>query len=110
MRGRDKTRPLFMFLSLLAPHLPNEAPPKAIDAYADITDERRRVHAAMVSELDAAVGQLLAVLDEEGMADNTLIWFLSDNGGLTHYRGMPGPIYSIVDAAKWLWGDDIPVR
>ena len=110
VRGRDKTRPLFMFLSLLAPHLPNEAPPQAIDAYADITDERRRVHAAMVSELDAAVGRLLAVLDEEGMADNTLIWFLSDNGGLTQYRGMPGPIYSIVDAAKWLWGDDIPVR
>ena len=44
VRGRDKTRPLFMFLSLLAPHLPNEAPPQAIDAYADITDERRRIH------------------------------------------------------------------
>ena len=110
VRARDKARPLFMLFSLGAPHLPNEAPPEAIDAYADIDDEKRRVHAAMVSELDMAVGQLLAVLDEEGMADNTLVWFLSDNGGLTQYRGMPQAFYRILDAAKWLWGDDIPVR
>ena len=110
VRARDKARPLFMLFSLGAPHLPNEAPPEAIDAYADIADEKRRVHAAMVSELDMAVGQLLAVLDEEGMADNTLVWFLSDNGGLTQYRGMPQAFYRILDAAKWLWGDDIPVR
>jgi arylsulfatase A-like enzyme len=110
VRARDKARPLFMLFSLGAPHLPNEAPPEAIDAYTDIADEKRRVHAAMVSELDMAVGQLLAVLDEEGMADNTLVWFLSDNGGLTQYRGMPQAFYRILDAAKWLWGDDIPVR
>jgi arylsulfatase A-like enzyme len=110
VRARDKARPLFMLFSLGAPHLPNEAPPEAIDAYADIADEKRRVHAAMVSELDMAVGQLLAMLDEEGMADNTLVWFLSDNGGLTQYRGMPQAFYRILDAAKWLWGDDIPVR
>ena len=110
VRARDKARPLFMLFSLGAPHLPNEAPPEAIDAYTDIPDEKRRVHAAMVSELDMAVGQLLAVLDEEGMADNMLVWFLSDNGGLTQYRGMPQAFYRILDAAKWLWGDDIPVR
>ncbi len=110
VRERDKARPLFMVFSLGAPHLPNEAPPEAIDGYADIADEKRRVHAAMVSELDIAVGQLLAVLDEEGMADNTLVWFLSDNGGLTQYRGMAQAFYRILDAAKWLWGDNIPVR
>jgi hypothetical protein len=48
VRQRDKTRPLFMFFSLGAPHLPNEAPQQAISAYAHIADEKRRIHAAMV--------------------------------------------------------------
>ena len=110
VRGRDKSRPLFLFFSLGAPHLPNEAPPEAIAAYAHIADDKRRVHAAMVSELDAAVGQLMAALEDEGMAENTLIWFMSDNGGLTDYRGMPKAFYRILDMAEWLWGDDIPIR
>jgi arylsulfatase A-like enzyme len=110
LRTRDKARPLFLFLSLGAPHLPNEAPQQAINAYAHIDDERRRVHAAMVSELDTAVGDVMAALDAEGVADNTLVWFMSDNGGLTDYRGMPQAFYRILDTAKWIWGDDIPVR
>ena len=36
----------------------------------------------MVSELDAAIGRLTARLEREGILDNTLIWFMSDNGGL----------------------------
>ena len=110
VRRRDPSRPLFMFFSLGAPHLPNEAPPQAIAAYAHIADDKRRVHAAMVTELDAAVGKLMTTLEAEGMADNTLIWFMSDNGGLTDYRGMPKAFYRILDMAEWLWGDDIPVR
>ena len=110
LRTRDKERPLFLFLSLGAPHLPNEAPQQAINAYAHIDDERRRVHAAMVSELDTAVGDVMAALNAEGMADNTLIWFLSDNGGLTDYRGMPQAFYRVLDTAKWIWGADIPIR
>ena len=110
VRSRDKTRPLFMFFSLGAPHLPNEAPQQSISAYAHIADEKRRIHAAMVSELDTAIGRLLATLDAEGMQDNTLIWFMSDNGGLTDYRGMPQVFYRILDSAKWIWGDDIPIR
>jgi arylsulfatase A-like enzyme len=110
VRMRDKARPLFLLFSLGAPHLPNEAPQAAIDAYAHIADTKRRIHAAMVSELDIAVGQLLAALDEEGMSDNTLVWFMSDNGGLTQYRGMPDGFYRILNGAKWLWGDDIPIR
>ena len=110
LKRRDKTRPLFMFLSLGAPHLPNEAPKAAIDAYAQIEDERRRIHAAMVTEMDTAIGQVLDEVKAQNMRDNTIIWFLSDNGGLTDYRGMPPAFYRIIDSAKWLFGDDIPIR
>jgi arylsulfatase A-like enzyme len=110
LEKRDARRPLFMFLSLGAPHLPNEAPPQAIAAYGHIDDMRRRVHAAMVSELDAAIGQVLSTLDSQNMRHNTVVWFMSDNGGITDYRGMPKAFYRLVDAAKWAFDDDIPIR
>jgi arylsulfatase A-like enzyme len=73
---------MFLYAAFNAPHLPNEAPEETIAQYAHIDDPNRRVHAAMVSELDAAIGQLLATLDEQGILGNTLVWFMSDNGGL----------------------------
>ena len=79
---RDIARPLFLMASFNAPHLPNEAPEAAISSYSDIPDPRRRVHAAMVSQFDAAVGEIVTALEAEGLIDNTIIWFLSDNGGL----------------------------
>lgn len=79
---RDPSKPMFLYAAFNAPHLPNEAPEENIAQYAHIDDPNRRVHAAMVSELDAAIGQLMATLDEQGMLENTLVWFMSDNGGL----------------------------
>lgn len=79
---RDPSRPLFLFASFNAPHLPNEAPPSAIGDYSDIANPYRRIHAAMVSELDSAIGDIVAALETEGLMENTLIWFMSDNGGL----------------------------
>lgn len=93
---RDPDRPFFLYAAYGAPHLPNEAPEAAIAAYPKIDDERRRVHAAMVSELDTAVGTLQATLVDEGIAENTLIWFMSDNGGLfptSPVHRLPEPLF-----------------
>ncbi len=46
----------------------------------------------MVSEMDAAIGKLMDELDAQGIRDDTLIFFMSDNGGLTEivcYRILP---------------------
>lgn len=53
--------------------------------YADIEDGNRRVYAAMVDEMDRAIGAILAALEDVGMTDDTLVWFMSDNGG-THRK------------------------
>ncbi len=82
IRERDPEKPLFLYVAFNAPHLPNEAPESALARYAHVEDSRRRAHAAMVSEMDAAVGRIVGALESEGIARNTLIWFLSDNGGL----------------------------
>ena len=79
---RDPEKPLFLYAAFTAPHLPNEAPRDAIAQYAQIENADRRVHAAMVTELDAAIGRVKAALAAEGMLEDTLIWFMSDNGGL----------------------------
>jgi len=93
VRGRDKSRPLMLYAAFGAPHLPNEAPEAAIAQYADIKNPHRRVHAAMVTELDLAIGRLVETLKSEGMLDNTIIWFMSDNGGLI---ASPPPSFSVL--------------
>lgn len=82
IENRDHGRPLFLFASFNAPHLPNEAPEETIDQYSDIENPYRRKHAAMVTEFDSAVGQIVAKLRDEKILENTIIWFMSDNGGL----------------------------
>ena len=93
---RANGKPLFMLASFNAPHLPNEAPEVTIDRYAGIEDPHRRTHAAMVSELDSAVSDILDALKQAGIYDNTIIWFLSDNGGLIK-RAMPDLDFAMVD-------------
>lgn len=83
LRERERTRPVFLYASFNAPHVPNQAPAEAVARYAEIPDPERRTHAAMVDLLDAAIGRILAALDEEGMTRDTLVIFLSDNGGAT---------------------------
>ena len=89
LRGRDRTRPTFLYLALPAPHLPNEAPEEVVATYMGIENEKRRLHAGMVTELDAAIGRVLDTLAEEGMLENTLVFFSSDNGGLSPEARFP---------------------
>lgn len=89
LRTRDPSRPTFLYFALPAPHLPNEAPDDVVETYAAIEDEKRRLHAGMVTELDAAIGRVIETLEEEGMLENTLVFFSSDNGGLSPGARIP---------------------
>ena len=87
---REMDQPFFLFLSFGAPHMPNEAPQETVATYADIENPYRRMHAAMVTEIDQAVGDLVELLEREEELNNTLIWFMSDNGGLNR-NSQPTP-------------------
>ncbi|KCZ87920.1 arylsulfatase B [Hyphomonas johnsonii] len=97
IRSRKANQPFFLYVAFNAPHLPNEAPEQAIAQYGPIDRQDRRVHAAMVSELDRQVGQILDTLEDEGILDNTLIWFMSDNGGLIE---APQSVRNMTDAER----------
>ncbi len=87
IRGRDPETPFFLYLPFTAPHLPLQAPKETVEAFAAVEDRDRRLYAAMVAELDAAVARVLAALDDTGRAENTMVVFLSDNGNA---KGEPG--------------------
>lgn len=93
--------PFFLFLSYNAPHTPMQATEKYLSRFDHIDDEKRRTYAAMISAVDDGVGDLYETLDRHGLTENTLIFFLSDNGGPTFdnasdnspLRGFKGDFY-----------------
>lgn len=107
VRERDGARPLFLYFALGAPHLPNEAPAETVALYSNVADEKRRVHAAMVHELDRAIATLLAALEAEGLLANTLLFFSSDNGGLVRDTA-PAPLVAAADLALRLFDRPMP--
>jgi arylsulfatase A-like enzyme len=100
LAAHDHARPLFLYLPFNAPHSPLQAPEDSLAAYAHIADKQRRTYAAMVASLDSAIGRILRALPEHGFAaEETLVFFCSDNGGLRQFgsngelRGGKGQLY-----------------
>lgn len=110
IRERDTQKPFFIYMPFIAPHTPLDAPAELQEKYRDIdtdlpparsnqTDSTRRIskmlmresarpmYAAVVDGMDQAIGQVLNTLDEEGLSDNTIVLFFSDNGGAAYSYG-----------------------
>ena len=84
---RNKDKPFFAYVPYNAPHSPMQAPEKYLSRFPDEKDPKRRAFLAMLSAVDDGVGQLLAKLREHKLEENTLIVFISDNGGPTLGNG-----------------------
>jgi uncharacterized sulfatase len=77
----NKNRPFFLYLAHWGVHTPLQATREDYEAVGDIKPHRLRVYAAMIRALDRSVGRILDSLEEQGLAENTIIAFTSDNGG-----------------------------
>ena len=84
----NRNRPFFLYLAHWGVHTPLQATREDYEAVGDIAPHRLRVYAAMVRSLDRSVGRVMAKLEEQGIADNTIIVISSDNGG-AGYIGLP---------------------
>ena len=91
--GRDPEKPFFLYVPFLAPHTPMQAPKELEDKYRHRKNlpTSKRTYAAMVDSLDQAVGRVLDTLDQQGLRDNTLVFFFSDNGGIEVFGADNGP-------------------
>ncbi len=77
----NKNRPFFLYLAHWAPHTPLQAAKEDYDALSHIEDHTERVYAGMIRSLDRGVGRVLQSLEDNGLTENTIVIFTSDNGG-----------------------------
>ena len=84
----NRDRPFFLYLAHWAVHTPLQALKADYDALSHIEEHRLRVYAAMVRSLDRSVGRVLDALRDNGLEENTLVFFTSDNGA-PGYIGLP---------------------
>lgn len=78
---KSANKPFFLYLAYNAPHAPLQAPEKYLQRYKHIQKKDRQIYNAMVSAVDDGVGKLLDKLKELNIDKNTIVFFLSDNGG-----------------------------
>ncbi|MDO8683101.1 MAG: sulfatase [Armatimonadota bacterium] len=80
---KHKDEPFFLYLAFNAVHSPLQITQKYLDRFPHIQDEKRRKYAGMTSAMDDAIGRTLSAIRDNGLENDTLIIFLSDNGGPT---------------------------
>lgn len=81
-------KPFFLYMSHFAVHTPHDKDNRFYDKYIKAgASETEAAYASLVEGVDKSLGDLLSYLDENGIADKTIVIFMSDNGGQS--RGMP---------------------
>jgi arylsulfatase A-like enzyme len=84
---REQDQPYFLLLTFNAVHNPLQPDAEHLARFEKISDPKRRGYAGLLSGLDDAVGQVLQAVRESGEEENTLISFISDNGGPQQHNG-----------------------
>lgn len=85
-------QPFCLYLAYNAPHTPLQATDTYLDRFPEIEDPDRRTYAAMLSAVDDGVGRVLSTLRELEIEEETIIFFLSDNGGATNNASINKPL------------------
>ncbi len=99
--SRHDDKPFLLYLAYNAVHSPLQGADSYMKKFAHIEDVHRRIFAAMLSNLDDSVGAVMKQLRDSGLEENTIVFFLSDNGGPTReltssnlpLRGSKGTLY-----------------
>ncbi|MCF7817920.1 MAG: arylsulfatase [Kiritimatiellales bacterium] len=93
IKGHDfKKQPLFLYHPMFAVHAWNQSTPEYMAPYADVADKDRRGLLGLCAAMDYQFGQIIQALEKAGQLDNTLVLFMSDNGGNAHASADNGPL------------------
>lgn len=98
---RHNDKPFFLYLAYNAVHSPLQGADAYMEEFSHIEDIHRRIFAAMLANLDDSVGAVIQKLRDSDLEENTIVFFLSDNGGPTReltssnlpLRGSKGQMY-----------------
>ncbi|MES2460876.1 MAG: sulfatase-like hydrolase/transferase, partial [Armatimonadota bacterium] len=102
-------KPFFFYLAYNAVHTPLQVPPRYLERFANVPDEKRRSMLAMLSALDDGVGQVLGRLRAHKIEENSLIFFFSDNGAPTQANGSRNTPLRGVKNTAWEGGVHVPM-
>eukprot|EP00736_Rhodelphis_marinus_P011699 Rmarinus@m.18376 len=102
----DTSKPMFMYLAYQAPHDPKQVPPEYEELNPDFTDPLRRTHVSMVSAIDVGLNKVIQTLKNKGMWEDTLLFFLSDNGG---HQGEGASNYPYTGGKGTVWEGGVHV-
>ena len=92
---KHRDEPFYLHLAYNAVHAPKQAPPEDVDRYRELypdISEGRVILMAMLAHLDQGIGQVVGALKETGAWDNTLFFFLTDNGGAAAMEADNSPL------------------
>ncbi|MEN8222721.1 MAG: sulfatase [Acidobacteriota bacterium] len=84
---RAKGKPFFLYLAYNAGHTPLQATRKYLDRFLHIKDKKRRTYGAMISAMDDGIKSIINKLEKKGIIEDTIIFFLNDNGGSPRDNG-----------------------
>jgi arylsulfatase A-like enzyme len=104
---RHAQHPWFLYLTFNAVHTPMHATDKYLARFNSVQPEGRRTYCAMMSAMDDAIGAVLKKLDDHKLTENTLIFFVSDNGGPPVNSSSNGPLRGN-KAQTWEGGIRVP--
>ena len=85
---RNKSQPFFLYLAYNAVHSPMHALDADQEKFPEVEDENRRIYDGMLLSMDRSIGRVLDRLDQHGIAENTIVVFLNDNGGGGQHRSL----------------------
>jgi arylsulfatase A-like enzyme len=80
---QNKDRPFFLYVSFTAVHAPLQTTQAYLDRFPNEKDPKRRIYLGMLAAMDDQIGDIVATIDKNGLGENTLIMYSSDNGGPT---------------------------
>jgi arylsulfatase A-like enzyme len=99
--------PFFLYLAYNAVHGPLQATDKYLNRFPNIQDQKRKTYAGMLSAMDDSIGKVLAKLRDLNLEEDTLIFFISDNGGPPVNASNNGPLRGY-KATTWEGGIRVP--
>jgi arylsulfatase A-like enzyme len=105
---KNHEKPWLCYLAFNAVHAPLESIDKYLSRFGNIQNQKRRTFAAMLSAMDDAVGEVLQKVREHKLEENTLVFFISDNGGPTGQTTSSNGVLRGFKAQTWEGGIRVP--